>query len=325
MIRYETVTDLKNYIPLLQEFFDQVRFGRYLTDYKLDSNQSIALEIDNLNNYLKYGQVLMAIQDDLELIGLIGYHLSQWDTELFLKPYAIISYFLVKEPILYQYIEVARKLLGYFHNWTAENKIATVVVKLDTHNYTPILSIQEEHYQYFECDTFLTTDKIPMIPMSCEVLNFRYAEERDYELLRNLVAKQFFRRSHFFLDPKFPVYKVEQLYAKWIDSALDKKQKFVIIEEQGAVCGLFIYDIVDLTERFGKRYAVWKLADIDSRVRGKGLGMRLFYATIQSGIDNGVDMIDSSLAVHNVASQNIHIKLCFRLITSVYTFHRWFD
>ncbi|MCU0612538.1 MAG: GNAT family N-acetyltransferase, partial [Candidatus Eisenbacteria bacterium] len=131
--------------------------------------------------------------------------------------------------------------------------------------------------------------------------------------------------SHFFLDPGFPVDRVEALYAKWVDTALDRQQTFVVIEHEGAICGVFIYEMDDRTTRFGRKYAVWKLADVDSRVRGKGLGMRLFHATVMSAADQGADAIDSSLAVHNVASQNIHIRLGFRLITSVYTFHRWFE
>lgn len=325
MIRYDIVTNLGDYQQLVRELFDQVRFGRYLADYKLDIAKSIDLEYGRLQEYLKDGTLLLAIKDDRELVGLIGYHFSQWDTELFGHPYAIIDYFLVKEPVLYQYLDTARELLRRFHAWAAERRVRTVVVKPYSNNCTPILAVQQEGYQYFECATFLTLDKVPPPPMGRDELAFRYAEERDRDQLRELVSKQFFRRSHFFLDPRFPEAAVEKLYGKWIESSLTKGQPIVITEEAGRICGVFIYDMADLTVPFGRKYAVWKLANIDGRVRGKGLGMRLYYATVQSSLDRGADAIDSSLAVHNVVSMNMIIKMGFRLITSVYTFHRWFD
>ena len=119
--------------------------------------------------------------------------------------------------------------------------------------------------------------------------------------------------------------KIDLMYARWIENALKSDQKIVIVEDNLKIAGVFIYDIVDYTAIMNKKFAVWKSAFVDSSSRGKGIGLKLFRATLQSCIEDGAEVVDSSLVEKNTISQSFHDKLGFRIINTVYTLHKWFD
>ena len=324
MIKYEKISSLNNYKYLLINFFKEVKFGRYLSDYRLDFTSSVKYEIKNIIEYAKNGNLCFAIDSSNEIIGLLGYHFSEWDTGIFNKRVAIIKYLLVKENQLYENISIAEHLLKIFHDWVSENKIDVAITKLETNLFTPIYLLQQMNYMFYECITIQTIDVKTVKNLQINSNNFRYATQDDFDIIREIALKNTFLRSHFFLDPGFIRSNIENMYSKWIETALSSNQKIVVIEHEKNICGLFVYELLDLSEYFGKKFAIWKFAAVDSRFRGKGLGNLLFNATFQSCIENKSDIIDTSLVVKNTYSQSIHNRLGFRLVNSLFTFHKWF-
>jgi len=324
-VRCEVNPSLASLGEALLEFLSEVRVGRFLCDPRLDRHAAVIHEREALGDYSTNGQLVVEFADGNRINGLIGFHFSQWDTDLFGKRMAIVRYFLVREHALYDHLDTARRLLASFHEWVMQNKIDVVIMRLDANIQTPILLVQQQGYHFFECANYLTLDDLATCRTESMDRSFRYAVAADLTRLQDLAAKHFFRRSHFFLDPRFQSSQAESLYAKWIESAFNDGQRIVVLEEGGRVCGMFLFAVSDFSSRLNRKYAIWKMAVLERGARGRGIGWRLFQNAVQACKELGVDAIDSSYVSQNVASSNIHSRLGFRLISASYTFHRWFS
>lgn len=308
----------------LKSFFRAVPFGRYLSDRKLDNNQAVNFEYDLLVNYLLKGEIWIVIDDKNKLQGLIGFHFSEWDTNVFHRRMAILQYFLVKEYDLENDKSLANLLIDLFHKWTYKNGIEVVITKMDTKYFTPVLVLQERGYIFYETNTFRSIGIEDINRVNLENLKYRFADRSDVSSLKNLALKNTFNKSHFYLDSHFDIKHVEKMYSLWIDNALKSSQRVLVIEDNGEIAGVFIYENLDLTRYFGKKIGAWKFAAIDKSFRNKGLGLSLFKATMHACLIDNNDVIDTDLVEKNIVSQNFHDKLGFKLVNTLYTFHKWF-
>jgi RimJ/RimL family protein N-acetyltransferase len=325
MIRFEKIEDFCTLTKQLQLFMQSVRFGRYLSDSSLDVDNAIQYELSVMENYINNsGVCYLAISEENIVNGIIGFHYSSWDTDVLAKRTAIIKYLLIKEVELYQDRDISSNLVDIFHAWAKENLIDVAIVKPETRYFTPIIVLQEKGYMFYECNTIKTISLKTDNKWDFSDIQFRYAKADDLENLKKFALKNTFKKSHFYLDTKFDLEKVDLFYAKWIDSALNSNQKIVLIEYENNIAGVFIYDIEGQTNLFKGKHGIWKFAAVDSSLRNKGLGLALFQAVMQSCIDHNVDVIDTDLVEKNIVSQRIHDKFGFKLVHTLYTFHKWF-
>jgi len=323
MVEYK-FADISLYENQIKDFFKKQPFGRFITNRDIEKQYAIDYEWSNLLNYAKQGEIVIAF-NKTDVCGFIGFHFSKWDTEVFDKRMAFLQYFMVAESFDSDEEEISTNLLMKFHEWVKESKIQVAITKLDTQYFTPVYTLQQNGYIVYETVTLQSIDASKVDANIGSGIKFRYANELDNEELKEISLKNTFRKSHFYLDPNFSVEKIDLMYAKWIDSALKSDQKIVIVEENNQIAGVFIYDVLDLSDKIKKKIGVWKSAFVDSSFRNKGVGMRTFKAAMQSCINDDVDIIDSSLVEKNIISQSFHNKLGFRLVNTLYTFHKWFD
>jgi len=324
MFQYQ-FEDIISYEDSIKRIFTKQPFGRYLSNRNIEKTGAINHEWNNLTNYSKKGNIITAHKENNDFLGFIGFHYSQWDTEVFQKRMALLQYFIVKEGEVTIEREIAYNLLKKFHEWIEVNDIQVVVSKLDTQYFSPIYVLQQNGYIIYETITYQSLDLINENRIVEDSIVYRYARESDMMELRKIAMKSTFKKSHFYLDTSFNLTKVELMYSKWIESALKSQQKIVIIEDDSCIAGVFIYDIVDYTKIMNRKVGIWESAFVDSNFRGKGIGLKLFKATLQSCINNGVDTIESSLVEKNIISQNFHNMLGFRLVSTQYTLHKWFN
>lgn len=325
MISFFKIIDFSSWENEIRQFIESMPFGRFMSDRRIEFDNSVNFELINLKKYSEKGNFVLAINEKKEIQGFIGFHFSQWDTDVFLNRMAFLQYFLVKESDIKTETEIANQLLIHFHQWTKENHIKVVITKLDTQYFTPVNVLQQNGYILYECVTFRSLEINSNIKTIGEGITYRYAVESDSEALKSISLKNTFVKSHFYLDNKFDIQRVELMYARWIENALKSKQKIVIVEDNNQIAGVFIYDLVDYSSTLNRKIGVWKSAFVDSRFRDKGIGLKLFKATLQSCINDGVDVVDSSLVEKNIVSQSFHDKLGFRLVNTLYTLHKWFD
>jgi GNAT superfamily N-acetyltransferase len=324
MIRYLELQNIPEYLEPLKDFFSQVPFGRYLTDKSFSEKVSVEFEIQQLTHFTKKGILCLAINENNKISGLIGFNFSLWDTEVFKKRTALIQYFLVKDAGYSLDAEIASNLLNIFHDWVAKNKIDVAIARLESKYFIPVKLFQENDYCFYECITQRSLDLRTNNYEIAANVNYRFAKNEEKEKLKEIALKNTFNKSHFYLDSNFEVSKVELMYSKWLATALNSNKKIVVIENENAIAGIFIYELVDLTELFGIRVGIWEFAAIDSQHRKKGLGTILFESALDACIKEGANVIDSSLVEKNIISQRLHDKLGFGLVNSYYRFHKWF-
>ena len=315
--------NVQEYRDQFMVLFNEVRFGRYLRDYSLNQNSSIILEYQKLLNFSEYGNIHIAIDDNENIVGLIGYQQSIWDSDVFEKNVSLIKYFLLNDSITDDVLSIGQELLKIFEKWVFINNIDVAIVKIDTNQSVASLILQSNSYIFYECTT-LQSLELNRNMLSIPKIKFGFANENDLLILKDLVLNNTYEKSHFFLDKSFIKNKVNKMYSKWIESAFKNNKKFVVIRDNSLILGLFIYDILDYSKIFNKKFAVWEFALVEKKFRCRGLGKNLFAATIHSCLNQGVNVIDTELVVKNTPSLRIHNKLNFEAISSLYTFHKWF-
>ncbi len=319
------VEDLTPYEVEIKNLFQNQPFGRFLSDRRIDKTNATKYEWGTLVNYSKKGIIILSFDMESRINGLIGFHFSQWDTDIFKNRLAFLQYFIVKESVSITERIIAENLLFNFHKWIVDNEIKVVIARLDTQYFSPLYILQKNGYIFYETVTYQSLDTANIDNNIAKGIEYRFANEKDKETLRKISLENTFRKSHFYLDNNFDVINVNSMYACWIDNALNSSQKIVIIEDNKQIVGVFIYELINYNSTIGKKIGVWKSAFVDSKFRDKGIGLKLFKATLHSCIKDGVDIIDSSLVEKNIVSQSFHNKLGFRLVNTQYTFHKWFD
>lgn len=319
------VEDITPYEIEIKNLFQQQPFGRFLSDKSIEKTNAINYEWDNLVNYSKKGNIILSFDNQSRINGFTGFHLSQWDTDIFKNKLAFLQYFLVKESVSFTERIIAENLLFNFHKWIHDKEIRVVITKLDTKYFSPVYILQQNGYIFYETATYQTLETTSIGNNIANGIDYRFANEKDKDTLKEISLKSTYRKSHFYLDNKFDVKNVDSMYACWIENALNSSQKIIIIEDNKQIAGVFIYELTNYNSAFNKKFGVLKSFFVDNKFRGKGIGLKLFNATLDSCINEGADIIDSSLVEKNIISQNIHNKLGFRLVNTLYTFHKWFD
>ena len=97
------------------------------------------------------------------------------------------------------------------------------------------------------------------------------------------------------------------------------------MDYEGKPVAFMIYYINDLRKYFNLNYAQWKMGLVDPQKQHKGIGFDFVKALFQFHKDQGVDIIDSGLSIRNIASLNWHNKLNFKIISTLVTFHKWYE
>lgn len=319
------VEDITPFELEIKNLFQKQPFGRFLSDRRIERANATNIEWDNLVNYSKKGIIILSFDTDSKIIGFIGFHFSQWDTDIFKKRLAFLQYFIVKETDSSAERKIAETLLFNFHDWILNEKIEVVITKLDTQYYSPIYILQKNGYIFYETITYQTLDASSIRNNIFEGIEYRFADYKEKDILKKISLENTFRKSHFYLDSMFEVKTIDTMYACWIENALNSSQKIVIIEDNKQIAGVFIYELINYKSCFNKKIGVWKSALVDTKFRNKGIGLNLFKAALHSCIKDGVDIIDSSLVEKNIVSQSFHNKLGFRLVNTQYTLHKWFN
>jgi len=314
---------IKNLESSIKKMFVKRPFGPILLDKKIDITTSVKYEWQKLLKYSLESHFEYEYIED-ELVGLIGFHLSEYDTAIFEKKTAILKYIIIEERGYSSEVEITEALLNKFHAWARKNKIEVVIVRVDSSFFNSILVLQNHNYFFYETVSYKTLLKSDIDMENLSSVEFRFATVEDLKIIKDLASKNTFEKSHFYLDPEFSSASTDLMYSNWIDNSFKSNDRIIVIEEESIIAGVFIYEIVDFGINLESKRAIWKSAFIDRNYRKKGLGKKLFRAASKACIEEGVENIDSSLVVKNIVSQNLHSYLNFKLVSVSYTFHKWF-
>ncbi len=313
--------DLRNKIFV---FFSKIRFGRFLSDRNLRHEDALNLEIKKLLEYIETGNIIFLLEED-EIRGLIGFRESEWDSKHFGYKVAKIEYFLIDENCINSK-NGAIMLIDSFHHWIKKQNIKVAIAKIDSVLFDVSEALQKNKYIFYECITYRNLRNPNSLALAFDDAKYRFADLKDVSQIKSIALSNTFEKSHFFLDSKFETEKVNEMYAEWIETALNplSGDRVIVIEEDNEIAGTFIYSLPNLPDFQNLKFSKFEFLAINKKFRGRGLGKKLFEAAILSSVNDGVDIIDSTLVDKNIISQNIHEQYNFKLLNTFYTFHKWF-
>lgn len=318
------VSNIEDFHNKIEAFISSIKFGRFLTDRNLEFNQSVKYEVSRFLDYSKTGKLLVVFNDS-EILGILGYKDSSWDTEHFGFKIVSIDYFLVKENAQH-HNQTAKLLLDELDTENRANSVKLVMAKVDSSYFAPVKSLQLHNFIFFECITARSFYVNNSLAVETETASYRFANLDDTEDIISIAKDNTFNKSHFYLDDNFVKKDIDSLYSKWIETAIkpDSGKKIIVIEEGGEIAGVFIYSIHRYEEFVKDTFGRWEFAAVSKKFRKAGIGRELFQAAFKACIDDGASVIDSTLVDKNIISQHLHEVLNFRISNTYYTFHKWY-
>jgi len=106
-------------------------------------------------------------------------------------------------------------------------------------------------------------------------------------------------------------------------SFADKNQNILVYDHQGSPSAFMVYYLNDMTNYFNLKFAMWKMALLDPKLKGKGIGTRFFESLFEYHKNEGCDFVDSGLSLRNTVSLNLHNKVNFKVTSTLTNLHLW--
>jgi len=152
----------------------------------------------------------------------------------------------------------------------------------------------------------------------------RLMHEGDLQQVVRIATNYQYERGHFHADRRFDRKKVDQLYAKWIETSWANKEPIAVVEHGGRVAGYFNFKMDDeISRALGYSYGRFRSLALDAAVRGQGLGQKLFRGTMAIIASMGGEYIDSGYATKNHTSAKLHSLGGFYSVYEEVTLHLW--
>jgi hypothetical protein len=316
-------SNIENYRHKIKEFLIEVKYGRYMKESTSQKNINHDIEVKKNFEKNPSHQLVVAVGDNDDILGVIGFQLSEWDSKIFKKRVVIIKTFATIEYSLYESYHIAEALIQHFERWVIFNRGEVIIAKIDTTYSSCIRVLSEKNYLHYETNLIQTLDLNEVsLAESLTSDKYRFADENDLDELKRIAGTNTFPLSHFYLDRRFKKKYVDNMYSKWIENSINSDDKILVIEHDSDIAGMFIYH---LNEDSDLKHATWKFAAVDKKYRKRNYGNKIFDLAIQSCIKDGAKWIDTSLAIKNTISLRIHSRLNFMPVMSLYTFHKWID
>ncbi|GEM_PF-1193407 len=303
----------------------QYNYGRYFEDHSLPQEGSRRLLLEQTRKFFSRddAQCAAARSPAGELLGILLFRLSRWDTEHFGYNVVVIESMSVAELDYDRKVGVANALLRQFHEWCRNANIRFAAIRVSALDLPVIHSFEQSGFHYIESWVYVKYDLRRLDGVASAPCELRMARPEDCKLMLEY-SKGAFATHRFYADTRFGTDKANSLYEKWIQSAFDDPNQQIFVHEidDKPAAFLICYE-EDLRPYFGLGFTVWKMSLLDPARRGKGLGNDFYMAIMQHQRRNGIDIMDSGVSLRNVHSMNLCIKLNFKVVSTVATYHKW--
>ena len=309
----------------LESLIHLYTYGRYCEDISLPLESSQRLTMDRLLHLTNEAniQVIESYSLSGELLGTLVFRLSQWDTEHFGYNVCIIEAIILKRLGYEQEFEISEILVEKFLAWCESEKMRFISIKVPSLDLPVVHSLERWGFHYIENWIYNKYDLTKLDSLSKPPYQLRLARSIDFDLMVDF-SRDAFSTQRFHADAHIAHDKADSLYEKWIQTAFnDPNQKVLVLDIKHRPAAFMIYYSSDLREYFGLQFAMWKMALLDPMNRSKGLGADFFIACLHYHREEGLDVVDSGLSIRNLASLNLHIKLNFKVTSTLVTLHKW--
>ena len=309
----------------LRTLIEQYKYGRYCEDVTLPLERSRLVVLDLVQQHQSRddSKCVADFSPSGQLLGVLLFRLSQWDTDHFGYNVAIIDWVITAESDYDQKREIVDALLEQFHAWCPTAGIRFVSVKVPAMDLPAVHSFERWGFRYIESWIYNNYNLDKADEFEKPSWELRLAKPDDCSVLLDY-SKGAFVTQRFHADPYIARDKADSLYEKWILTAFqDPRQDILVLDIENKPVASMIYYRNDLRQHLGLQFAMWKMALLDPASRGKGVGTNFFVSLLHHHGEEGLDVVDSGLSMRNLASLNLHIKLNFKVTSMLVTFHKW--
>jgi len=309
----------------LSNILSNNKYGRYFEDMDLPYDKTLIFTTDCILNLIseKHAEYRIEKSETNNIEGIVIFRKSAWDTEHFEKKTAFLDYILVNQKNHSKKVEITKSLIASFLIWCNQEKIEFVVAKIPSLDLISINELLHNGFDFIESWIFNKIDLRKYKINNNNLLTLRPAKESDLDYMLEY-SKDAFNTHRFHADYHIPYAKAEGLYEKWIKNSFnDSKQNILVYDHEDIPSAFMTYYILDLSTYYKLKFAMWKMAVINSSLRGQGIGMSFFNSLFDYHKKEGLDIVDSGLSLRNIVSLNTHIKVNFKVISTLVTLHLW--
>lgn len=245
---------------------------------------------------------------------------SKWDEDHYgFKMGKIINPFLSGEITPPKIKEIISSII---HN-AKNSKIRVLTARVNGDNLALIHAMEDLGFRYYETIIWPVVNLSSFIPRVNGVTYFDKKIGKVEELA--YIAKNYqYQRGHYHCDCNFDKTAVNEMYAKWVTSAVSSNKKIAVIKEKKRIIGYFVCEIDDnLSKATGYKYGRLQSLAIDGSFQGRGHGKKLFEGTLALLQREGCQYVDSGYASKNHQSERLHVKCKFSGVYEEVTLHRW--
>src|SRR3989344_1913261 len=316
------ILPLKEDLNKINDIINTYEYDKYIKLPFYNTKQAKKYLFDKIKDfYLKNPDTTILIESNGEIVGLICYEKSVWDTNHFGFNVASIKYLLTKPMSYMEECNIKSDLLNNFEEWCKKEKIRFINTKIDSGDYSTIHVLEKFGFNYMS--TVITT------LLDCrDIKDFKFGL-----ILRNLkdneidviarMAENIFKENRFYLDKRFDKKKASEIHGEWIRNRYRQNPYSVyVLEDKGDIIGFCNILIEDLSDYFGLKIAYLDLDGISQKYIGKSYDFSL-YAGMINLLKKKVDIIDTDFITRNIPVFNIYTKFGFRFAYSKIALHKW--
>lgn len=232
-----------------------------------------------------------------------------WDTEIFGRQVAQIAGIEVREPA------GARREFQVFEDWRDRTDVAFVSCRLPHDRLPESMFLEASGFRFVElvCRPRLTGLRLlDGLAADVELVEATAADLPELET----VAEDAFVTGRFRLDWRLPS-TINGLGSRhWVRTSLDNPRHLVLKGmAESRLAGFFII------ERTGRDRCYWHLTAVAPAFQGRGVGKRLWRSVMRHLQDQGVDVIETLISLHNTPVLNLYARLGFSFTPPDMTFH----
>jgi len=276
--------------------------------------------IDQISHQNKIREYFFCYDVKKENQLLISIRISKWDEEHFGFKLAMLEFILFDENVKNGNLENSFQEIIEFLN---KNNIRFISIRVNGDNLKLIHFLESCGFRYFENVIWPVGD---IRDMHIEETNdgIRLATSEDLERIKFIAANFQYQRGHYHCDRRFNINSVNQLYSKWVEQAFNKGNLIIVVEADNIIYGYFIISLDEsLSSTLGYKYGRMCSLAIDSAIRGKGVGKKIFTGTINWMKMRGIEYIDSGYSTKNHLSAKLHAGHNMYSVYEEITLHLW--
>lgn len=208
------------------------------------------------------------------------------------------------------------------HN-AKSSKMRVLIARVNGDNLALIHAMEELGFKYYETIIWPVTD-LGSLTLQINGVTYFDKEINKIEELAYIAKNYQYQRGHYHCDINFTKTAVNEMYAKWVISAVLSNKKVAIIKERNKVLGYFVCEIDEnLSNATGYKYGRLQSLALDGSFHGKGYGKKLFEGTLALLKKEGCKYVDSGYASKNHQSGKLHSKHNFFSVFEEVTMHLW--